>query len=148
MTQETAASMTGPRAWVVYAWVDAALHPKFATFQRWFPLMKTRWRMISLIVSLIIIIITVFAHIALAAYSANLGIESLAMSNLSAYLASPGGLFRVFFYGPCSIVTLFAIPAAVALISPRSLGPYAIRFKRVFRPWMQIQPTICALLLY
>jgi hypothetical protein len=104
--------------------------------------------MISLIVSLIIIIITVFAHIALAAYSANLGIESLAMSNLSAYLASPGGLFHVFFYGPCSIVTLFAIPAAVALISPRSLGPYAIRFKRVFRPWMQIQPTICALLLY
>lgn len=148
MAQETAASMTAPRAWVFYAWLDAALHPRFATFQRWFPLMKARWRMLSLIVSLVLILVTACAGIALAAYSTMHTADALAPENLSAYLASPGGLSRAIFYGPCAIVTLFAMPAAVALISPRRLGPYSIRFKRVFRPWMQVQPIICLLQLF
>ena len=148
MAQKTAASMTAPHAWIVYAWLDAALRPKFATFQRWFPLMKARWRMVSLIVSLIFIVVTAVAQIALAAYSAHRGADSLAPGTLSVYLASPAGLFRAFFFGPCAVVTLFAMPAAVALIAPRSVGPYAIRFKRVFRPWMQVQPVICLLLLF
>ena len=67
MAQETAASMTAPRAWVFYAWLDAALHPRFATFQRWFPLMKARWRRLSLIVSLVLILVTACAGITLAA---------------------------------------------------------------------------------
>jgi len=148
MARETVASMTAPRALIIYAWLDAALHPKFSTFQRWFPFMKARWRMISLIVSLVLILVTVLAQIALAAYSANRGADSLTPGALSAYLASPAGIFRAFFYGPCAVVTLFAMPAAVALIAPRSLGPYAIRFKRVFRPWMQVQPVICIWLLF
>lgn len=110
--------------------------------------MKARWRMVSLIVSLIIILVTVVAQIALAAYSSNRSADSLAPAALSTYLASPAGLFRAFFFGPCAVVTLYAMPAAVALIAPRSLGPYAIRFKRVFRPWMQVQPVICVLLLF
>ena len=148
MAHETAASMTAPRAWVFYAWLDVALHPRFATFQRWFPLMKARWRMLSLIVSLVLILVTACAGIALAAYSTMHTADALAPENLSAYLASPGGLSRAIFYGPCAIVTLFAMPAAVALISPRRLGPYSIRFKRVFRPWMQVQPIICLLQLF
>ncbi len=67
---------------------------------------------------------------------------------MHAYFATPRGLFRVFFYGPCSLFTMYVIPAAVALVSPRGLGPYRIRLKRIFRPWMQVQPTICALLLF
>lgn len=148
MAQETAASMTAPRAWVFYAWLDAALHPRFATFQRWFPLMKARWRMLSLIVSLVLILITACAGIALAAYSTMHTADALAPGNLFAYLTDPNGLSRAIFYGPCAIVTLFAMPAAVALISPRRLGPYSIRFKRVFRPWMQVQPIICLLQLF
>lgn len=148
MAQETAASMTAPRAWVFYAWLDAALHPRFATFQRWFPLMKARWRMLSLIVSLVLILITACAGIALAAYSTMYTADALAPGNLFAYLTDPNGLSRAIFYGPCAIVTLFAMPAAVALISPRRLGPYSIRFKRVFRPWMQVQPIICLLQLF
>jgi hypothetical protein len=148
MAQETAASMTAPRAWVFYAWLDAALHPRFGTFQRWFPLMKARWRMLSLVVSLVLILITACAGIALSAYSSVHTSDALAPGNLFAYLASPGGLSRAIFYGPCANVTLFAMPAAVALISPRRLGPYSIRFKRVFRPWMQVQPIICLLQLF
>jgi hypothetical protein len=148
MAQETAASMTAPRAWVFYAWLDAALHPRFATFQRWFPLMKARWLMLSLIVSLVLILITACAGIALAAYSTMHTADALAPGNLFAYLTDPNGLSRAIFYGPCAIVTLFAMPAAVALISPRHLGPYSIRFKRVFRPWMQVQPIICLLQLF
>ena len=148
MAQETAAGMTAPRAWVFYAWLDAALHPRFATFQRWFPLMKARWRMLSLIVSLVLILITACAGIALAAYSTMHTADALAPGNLFAYLTDPNGLSRAIFYGPCAIVTLFAMPAAVALISPRRLGPYSIRFKRVFRPWMQVQPIICLLQLF
>lgn len=148
MAQETAASMTAPRAWVFYAWLDAALHPRFATFQRWFPLMKARWRMVSLIVSLVLILITACAGIALAAYSTMHTADAIAPGNLFAYLTDPNGLSRAIFYGPCAIVTLFAMPAAVALISPRRLGPYSIRFKRVFRPWMQVQPIICLLQLF
>ena len=148
MAQETAASMTAPRAWVFYAWLDAALHPRFATFQRWFPLMKARWRMLSLIVSLVLILITACAGIALAAYSTMHTADALAPGNLFAYLTDPNGLSRAIFYGPCAIVTLFAMPAAVALISPRRLGQYSIRFKRVFRPWMQVQPIICLLQLF
>ena len=148
MAQETAASMTAPRAWVFYAWLDAALHPRFATFQRWFPLMKARWRMLSLIVSLVLILITACAGIALAGYSTMHTADALAPGNLFAYLTDPNGLSRAIFYGPCAIVTLFAMPAAVALISPRRLGPYSIRFKRVFRPWMQVQPIICLLQLF
>lgn len=148
MAHETAASMTAPRAWVFYAWLDVALHPRFATFQRWFPLMKARWRRLSLIVSLVLILVTACAGITLAAYSTTYTADALAPGNLFAYLASPGGLSRAIFYGPCAIVTLFAIPAAVALISPRGLGPYSIRFKRVFRPWMQVQPIICLLQLF
>ena len=148
MAQETAASMTAPRAWVFYAWLDAALHPRFATFQRWFPLMKARWRMLSLIVSLVLILITACAGIALAAYSTMHTADALAPGNLFAYLTDPNGLSRAIFYGPCAIVTLFAMPAADALISPRRLGPYSIRFKRVFRPWMQVQPIICLLQLF
>lgn len=148
MAQETAASMTAPRTWIFYAWLDAALRPKFATFQRWFPLMKARWRMTSLLVSLVLTFVTAFAQIALAAYSANRSADALTPGTLSAYLPSPAGLFRAFFFGPCAVVTLFPMPAAVALIAPRSLGPYAIRFKRIFRPWIQVQPVICVLLLF
>jgi len=54
---------------------------------------------------------------------------------------------QAFYKGAGSIAVLLAMPALVRLISPRSLGPYRIRFKRVFRPWMQVQPGICALLL-
>ena len=60
MVQEMAASITAPRAWLVYAWVDVALHPKFPTYQRWFPLMKTRWRRISLAVTLALIVVNSF----------------------------------------------------------------------------------------
>lgn len=69
-------------------------------------------------------------------------------SKMLAYFSTPRGLFRVFFYGPCSIFTMYVMPATVALVSPRGFGPYRIRLKRIFRPWMQVQPTICALLLF
>jgi hypothetical protein len=148
MAQDLAAEMTAPRPWLVYAWIDATLHPKFATFQRWFPLMKAPWRRISLAVSLILILLNVYAHGALDIFNTYHQVQIFSLSGMFSYFVTPRGLFRAFFYGPCSILTLFAMPAAVAVFSPRSIGPYAIRFKRIFRPWMQVQPTICALLLF
>ena len=96
MAQETAASMTAPRAWLVYAWVDVALHPRFATFQRWFPLMKTRWRRISLAITIVLIVLTVYAHVALDAFTVNHSAHALTLSNMNAYFTSPCGLFRAF----------------------------------------------------
>ena len=148
MAQDAVGGVVAPDGGLFRAWLDVLVHPKFATFQRWYLRMRLRWRMLSLIVSLVLILITACAGIALAAYSTMHTADAIAPGNLFAYLTAPNGLSRAIFYGPCAIVTLFAMPAAVALISPRRLGPYSIRFKRVFRPWMQVQPIICLLQLF
>jgi hypothetical protein len=148
MAQETAASMTAPEGAIWQAWLDALIHPKFETYARWFPLMKSRWRNISLAVSLMLIILNIYAHGALDVFTVSHKSQALAFGNMVAYFSSPRGLYFIFFYGPCSVLLLYLIPGIVALASSRDFGPYGIRFKRVFRPWMQIQPTICVLLLY
>lgn len=148
MAQETAASMTVPEGGLLRAWIDAFFHPKFATFQRWFPLMTVRWRRVTLGVSLALILMNVYARGALDAFTTNHSAQALTLSNIAAYFVSPRGIFRAFFYGPCSVLALYLIPAIIALASSRGLGPYGVRFKRVFRPWMQVQPTICILLLF
>ena len=147
MVQEMAASITAPRAWLIYAWVDVALHPKFPTYQRWFPLMKTRWRRISLAVTLALIVVNSFFWTTLVRLGNENSIQTLNLNHMFALISSSGALFQ-FSYGiGGSIVALYAMPAAVTLVSARSLGPYRIRFKRAFRPWIQTQPAICAHLL-
>lgn len=148
MAQETATSMTAPEGGLLRAWMDAMLHPKYATFQRWFPLMTVRWRGISLAVSLVLIVLHIYVQEAVDAFGTHHNAQILTLSRLTAYFASSRGLYLASFYGPCAVLLLCLIPGVVALASSRDLGPYHIRFKHVFRPWMQIQPTICVLLLF
>ena len=147
MAQEAASGIPAPEGGIVRAWIDVALRPRFETFQRWFPLMTVRWRLLSLVTTLILIgieglvIVTTFP-----AYSSQ-AIHALTLHTVLAYLFSPGGEFQFACFVAAAIAALYAIPAAVALISARSLGPYSIRFKRVFRPWIQAQPAVCVHLL-
>src|SRR5689334_23271684 len=148
MAQETAASVTAPEGGILRAWTEAFLHPKYETYARWFPQMTARWRGISLAVSLMLIVLNVYVGGALEIWRTSHNAQALTLSNMAAYFSSSRGLYFAFFYGPCSILLLYSIPGIVALASSRDFGPFGIRFKRVFRPWMQIQPTICVLLLY
>lgn len=67
MTQETATRMTAPEGGLLRAWTDALLHPKFETYARWYLKMNYRWRLISLLVLLPLLLVTIFACIARAA---------------------------------------------------------------------------------
>lgn len=148
MAQGTAADTTAPRAWLVYAWLDPLLHPKFATFQCWFPLMKPGWRRITLAVTLVLICIEGVIRVATYPVINRHDLQSLEPQRISANLLSPREAFLVAYWVAGSAIVLFTIPALVALVSAWSLGPYVIRFKRIYRPWIQVQPIICMLLLF
>lgn len=147
MAQETADAISIPAGGIIWAWIDALAHPEFATFQRWFPLMQVRWRRLSLAVSLFLILATACVSVAMSAFPAPRTMQDLSLATFFTYLFSSHGMAQAFYKGAGSVAVLLAMPALVTLISPRSLGPYRIRFKRVFRPWMQVQPAICALLM-
>jgi hypothetical protein len=97
MAQETAASMTAPEGAIWQAWLDALIHPKYETYARWFPLMKSRWRNISLAVSLMLIILNIYAHGALDVFTVSHKSQALAFGNMVAYFSSPRGLYFIFF---------------------------------------------------
>lgn len=147
MAQETAETLPTPVGGIMWAWIDALAHPEFATFQRWFPRMQLRWRRLSLAVSLFLILVATSVDIATSAFATPRSIQDVSLAAFFVYLFSSHGMTQVFYIGGGSVAVLFAMPALVTLISPHSLGPYRIRFKRVFRPWMQVQPAICVLLL-
>ncbi len=147
MTQETVADMTAPQGAIWQAWLDAFIHPKFETYARWYPRMGQRWRGISLVTSVLLIIMTGIVYLGLHAFVAPRSVEMMSFTTYYAYFHSSDGIRRAVFNTASSVALIFAIPALVTLISPRSLGPYRIRFKRVNRPWMQVQPVICMLLL-
>jgi len=147
MAQESADAIPIPAGGIIWAWIDAFAHPEFATFQRWFPRMKVRWRRLSLAVSLFLILVTMCIFVAISAFPEPRTLQDFSLAIFFTHLFSSHGFGRAFCEAVGSIVVLFAMPALVTLISPRSLGPYRIRLKRVFRPWMQVQPAICVLLL-
>lgn len=55
MAKEKVGGNPVPEGSLMRAWVDVALHPRFETLQRWFPLLAARWRLISLVATLILI---------------------------------------------------------------------------------------------
>lgn len=147
MAQETAANMTAPEGAIWQAWLDAFIHPKFETYARWYRRMGARWRRLSLAVSLPMLLIAILVVIAHDAVYIGNSVQTLTLSRFVSYLGSPHGLFELIDMFAAALVAIFAMPATAAVFAHRSLGPYRIRFKRVFRPWMQVQPAICVLLL-
>lgn len=148
MAQETATSMTAPEGAIWQAWLDALLRPQFETFQRWYPRMGQKWRRVSLVVSLVLIVLTSLAHAVFSAAGALPAMQSLTLAGISAYLASGRGLFGLFRNFAGSVAMLYAIPVVVAWWANREIGPYPVRFRVVFGTWMQVQPTVCVLLLF
>lgn len=148
MAQETAASMAAPEGGLLRAWTDALVHPQFETFQRWYPRMGQKWRRISLAVSLLLIVMASLAHVVSSAAGALPAMQSLTLTGISAYLASGRGLSELFRNFAGSVAMLYAIPVVVAWRANREIGPYSVRFRVVFGTWTQVQPVICALLLF
>jgi hypothetical protein len=139
MAQETAASMTAADGQIWRAWLDALLRPKFSTFARWYPRMGRCWRVSSLALSLVLVVITAFIHVVMADLTASQG--------KFAYLISPGELIRVGFVVTRSVTILLLIPLAIAWIARRRIGPCRLRVHVIYGTWLQAQPAICLLLL-
>lgn len=139
MAQETAASITVPDGTIWRAWLDALSRPRFSTFARWYPRMGQRWRGFSLVVSLVLVVITAFIHVA--------AVDLTASHGMFAYIVSPGELLRVCFVVARSVTILLLMPLAVAWIARRRIGPYRLRVHVAFGTWLLVQPAIFLLLL-
>lgn len=148
MAQETAASMTAPQSGLLRAWTDALFHPTFETYARWYLKMGSRWRRISLAVSLPLLLAAILVVIAHDSMHVGARIHALTGSRFLNYLDSPYGLFQLFAFSVGAVAAIVAIPAAVALFAHRSRGRYRIRFYIAYCTWMQTLPMTCVFLLF
>ena len=148
MAQEAAADQSMPHGSVFRAWLEAFLHPSFATFQRWYPRMQARWRVISLLVSLLLILIAILVLIAHDAISDDYIVGALSLDRFLTYLHSPHGLFQLFSFFAGTLAGIYGFPALVAWFAYRAIGPYHLRFHVALGTLMQALPAICALLLF
>jgi hypothetical protein len=148
MAQDAVGGVVAPDGGLFRAWLDVLVHPKFATFQRWYPRMRLRWRAISLVVSLLLAFaagLVVIAHDAM--FAAHFSLQAFSLATFRDYLLSPHGLFQWFCFWFGAIVAVFLVPAVAAAIGYRPIGPYHVRFRVVFGTWMQALPDACLFLL-
>lgn len=148
MAQEAAGGVVTPEGGLLRAWLDVVIHPKFATFQRWYPRMRFRWRAISFVVSLLFAFTAGLIFIARDAMaSVHFSFRAFSPGIYRSYLLSPHGLFQWFCFWLGSIIAVFLVPAVAAAIGYRPIGSYRIRFRVAFGTLMQALPGACLFLL-
>ena len=148
MAQDAVGGVVAPDGGLFRAWLDVLTHPKFATFQRWYPRMRLRWRAISLVVSLLLAFaagLVVIGHDAM--FAARFSLQALSLATFRDYLLSPHGLLQWFRLWFGAALFVFLIPATAAAIGHRPIGPYHVRFRVAFGTWLQALPLISLLAL-
>ena len=148
MAQDAVGGVAAPEGGLFRAWLDVLVHPKFATFQRWFPQMSFRWRAISLVVSLLLAFaagLVVIGHDAM--FAAHYSLQALSGATFRDYLFSPHGLSQWFRLWCGAALFIVLIPATAAAIGYRRIGPYHLRFGVGFGTWLQALPLISLLAL-
>jgi hypothetical protein len=123
MAQVTAA---GPPV-LFRAWLDAFQRPKYATFRRWYPRMQARWRISSLLVSLLLILIISLVLIAHDAVSDNYRLEALSHERFLAHLRTPHGLLQLFSFSAGALAAICGFLAGVVWVDSRANGPFRVR---------------------
>lgn len=148
MAQDAVGGVVAPDGGLFRAWLDVLTHPKFATFQRWYPRMRLRWRAISLVVSLLLAFaagLVVIGHDAM--FAARFSLQALSLATFRDYLLSPYGLLQWFRLWCGAALFVLLIPATAAAIGHRPIGPYHVRFRVAFGTWLQALPLISLLAL-